>query len=350
MKSRKVPAGTPGARKVKKKSSKWYGRVSGNPKPFPLSSNKVAAQQMLAALVKKAELKKANVFDPFEDHARRPLVEHLEDYRRFLEAEGNCAEYVTKTYARIRAFWLDVSLCLLLILCRKRFQSSCTDCAVTRRAPCLGSGSGVVYTARAGRGSGRGPSASSGPAAAPQRLAVEGTGRARRYPRATVEALQDLVLRGIGISTSNGYLTAIKGFSRWLAGDRTDRDRLASLSRLNAATDLRHERRELPEMELRSLLAAAATNATEFQGLTGTDRRMLYAVAMTTGYRAQELASLAPAAFRLDSDPPTIRVRAGYSKNRKESEQPLPADVARALDGYLRRPTGSSCGLAGALV
>jgi hypothetical protein len=82
-------------------------------------------------------------------------------------------------------------------------------------------------------------------------LAVEGKGKARRYPFATVERLQDIVCRGIGISTSNGYLAAIKGFSRWLyEKERTDRDRLVSLSRLNAKTDLRHERRALGEEEL----------------------------------------------------------------------------------------------------
>ena len=44
VKARKVPKGTPGARKVKKKSGKWYGRVPSSTKPVPLSANKVAAR------------------------------------------------------------------------------------------------------------------------------------------------------------------------------------------------------------------------------------------------------------------------------------------------------------------
>ena len=84
-------------------------------------------------------------------------------------------------------------------------------------------------------------------------LVVEDVERVRNY---SVEALQERVCRGIGLSTSNGYLTAIKGFSRWLVEkDRTDRDRLISLSRLNAKTDLRHERRALPEAEERQARA-----------------------------------------------------------------------------------------------
>lgn len=33
--------------------------------------------------------------------------------------------------------------------------------------------------------------------------AAEGNGKARRYPRATLEALQDQFCRGLGIATSN---------------------------------------------------------------------------------------------------------------------------------------------------
>src|SRR5262249_55251194 len=50
--SRKGKVATPAAQKVKKKSSKWYGCVPDNPRPVPLSANKVAAQPMLAELVK----------------------------------------------------------------------------------------------------------------------------------------------------------------------------------------------------------------------------------------------------------------------------------------------------------
>lgn len=64
-------------------------------------------------------------------------------------------------------------------------------------------------------------------------LTVKGEGKARRYPRATVETLQDRYCRGIGISTSNGYLVAIKDFSWWLAQqERTDPDWLVSLAAL----------------------------------------------------------------------------------------------------------------------
>src|SRR5437879_12672019 len=83
------------------------------------------------------------------------------------------------------------------------------------------------------------------------RLTAKGRGKARKYPRATIEALQHRLLRGIGIATSNGYLVVIKGFMRWLVDrQRTDRDRLVPLPRLDAKADPRSERRALEEPAL----------------------------------------------------------------------------------------------------
>ena len=66
---RQVKKGTPGARKSREKSAKWYGRVPGDPRDVPLSTNKSAAQIMLNELVRKAELAKAGIHDPFEGGA-----------------------------------------------------------------------------------------------------------------------------------------------------------------------------------------------------------------------------------------------------------------------------------------
>src|SRR5262249_12485746 len=76
VKARRVPAVTPGARKVKKKSAKWYTRLPGSAKAVALCTNKVAAEQMRAELVRKADQSRAGLIDPFEQHSSRPLVEH----------------------------------------------------------------------------------------------------------------------------------------------------------------------------------------------------------------------------------------------------------------------------------
>jgi hypothetical protein len=128
-------------------------------------------------------------------------------------------------------------------------------------------------------------------------------------------------------------LAAVRAFSRWLA-KRIGRDMLAAIEESNADTDPRHERRALDVAELQAILAATAASLHDFRGLSGADR---FALAMTTGYRAAELASLFRYSFNLDGCTPVARVKAAFSKNKKESEQPLPADVADRRHAALAR-------------
>src|SRR5262249_38991453 len=88
VKTKRVHKDAAGAVKIRRKSSKWYGRVPGAVRPVPLSSNAVAAQQMLAALIRKAELGKVGIGDPFEAHRKRPLLEHIEEFESDLRAKG----------------------------------------------------------------------------------------------------------------------------------------------------------------------------------------------------------------------------------------------------------------------
>jgi integrase len=79
-----------------------------------------------------------------------------------------------------------------------------------------------------------------------------------------------------------------------------------------------------------------ATAANPFvKGMTGPDRAMLYALAAGTGFRREELRTLTPEQFNLDSDPPTVRVLACYAKNGREAVQPLPHALADRLVPWL---------------
>jgi integrase len=157
--------------------------------------------------------------------------------------------------------------------------------------------------------------------------------------------LAELRNKGKSTTTANYYLTAVKGFTRWLWKDRrTGTDPLAGLSRLaNAAADIRHARRDLTPDELHWLLETTHGNDRAFRGLSGRDRFTLYATAAGTGFRVSELASLTPSSFDLDAAPPVVCVEAAYSKNRKEAIQPIATDLARVLRDYLNgKPADSS--------
>jgi integrase len=176
------------------------------------------------------------------------------------------------------------------------------------------------------------------------RLAADGNSRRRRFPRATALALLARATEPVGPRTVNAYLTAVKAFTHWLARTRPPRipvDPLSHLSAWNEAEDVRRGRRALSPPDLGELLQAALASTSVFRGLTGTDRHFLYLCAMGTGFRADELASLFPGSFTLDTHPPVVVCRAGYTKNGKTATQPLPVEIAEALRGYLAtRPAG----------
>ena len=92
-------------RKVKRKSAKWWGRYRdalGRDRRVPLARDKAAAQAMLNELVLKAEREAAGQLDPFEEHAKRPLSEHIDDFEQHLCDKGNSDQYVGEVAAKVR--------------------------------------------------------------------------------------------------------------------------------------------------------------------------------------------------------------------------------------------------------
>ncbi len=141
--------------------------------------------------------------------------------------------------------------------------------------------------------------------------------------------------RGISLRSIHHYTRAIKGFSRWLWRDGRARvDALAHLTSPNPDSDRRHERRALTGEELADLMTAAESGPVVLK-VPGPDRAMLYRLAAVTGFRANELRSLTPESFDLDSDLPAVTVAAAYSKRRRDDRQPLPPTMVPALRSWI---------------
>src|SRR5262245_54615176 len=180
-------------------SKKWYGEfrdADGILRCVPLSTDKTAAQQMLAELVRKAELKKANISDPFEDHRRRPLSEHLADYCRELEARDNAPRYVALVVSRLRSLLEGCGFRFPSDLSASRAMDWLADLRKRARPRAdLPPGQEWFTAGEAARLLGI-KRASVGAAVRRNRLEAEGNGKARRFSRATVETLQDRFDRG----------------------------------------------------------------------------------------------------------------------------------------------------------
>src|SRR5262249_41555828 len=152
------------------------------------------------ALVRKAELGKVGIGDPFEEHRKRPLAEHLADYHRELEARGNAPRYVALVASRLADLASGCGFVFIPDLSASRHMDWLADLRNRPGRPALQlpDGKELFTRAEVARLLGIKPH-SVPPLVRRHRLAAEGTGKSRRFPRATVEALQGRQDQGVSI-------------------------------------------------------------------------------------------------------------------------------------------------------
>lgn len=143
------------------------------------------------------------------------------------------------------------------------------------------------------------------------------------------------VRRGISAQTFNFYIAAFKAFSRWMIRDRRATQNLVEhVETLNVRLDRRHDRRPLDVQEVLWLLVATHEAPVRY-GMTGPERAILYRLAVETGLRANELATLTKGAFDLNSDHPSVTVKAAFSKHRRDDVVLLRPAMAQVLRSFL---------------
>ena len=244
---------------------------SGVTKEVSGYTDRAATLELARKLERRAAQESEGLTDPFEEHRRRPLAEHLEEFESHLRNKGCTEMHVSIVSSRTRK---------------------------------------VIKSCRF------------------KRIGDISASRVQSY-------LAELRGDGLSIQTVNFYLQAAKQFCRWMVADRRCGDNLlAHLQGGNVKLDRRRDRRELNDEEIGQLLAAARGGPVRY-GLSGYDRFVLYGTALGTGLRASELSSLTADNFDLDSDLPTVRVVANYAKNRREDIIPIPRDLADLLRGWI---------------
>ena len=311
--------------------------ADGSRKRVRFSPNHDASTVLMADLLKKIENEKAGIGDPFEAHSRKSLAEHLTDWIASLRANGRNEKYVALKAGRVRSLveacgWVfpgDMNVNRLetfladLRNCRPdlpKMPDGVESFTVREVGTLLGGLTRHHVAALIRR----------------HKLAGVGKGKARRFSRATVETLRGLKDHGCSSQTSNHYLQAVHQFARWMADNgRMVRSPFTRLKPMNTRLDVRRRRGELAPAEMGNLLVTAGISTTEYRGLSGTDRAMLYRVAVGTGLRAAELAAVTPNHFDLDATQPAVILPAEFTKNRKGAVQPLPATLIVDLRTYL---------------
>jgi len=268
---------------ITKQSLKYYTRLTdtdGIKRTIPLFRDKTASQQRAAQLQKEIELARAGVVDRYKEHRKKPLAEHLEDFQQSLLAKGDTHKQAKQVKTRVKrvfdeckfTFWNDIQA------------------------------SKVQHT-------------------------ISGL---RKYVK-TKAALKDL--GEISAQTYNFYLKAVKQFCKWMVQDgRAGESPVEHLQTINVRVDRRHDRRALEADEIRRLLESTKAAPERF-GMTGYERALLYRFAAYTGLRANEIRNLTASSF--DFDNCTVKVKAAYSKRRREDILPLRKDIAAELQSFV---------------
>jgi len=256
--------------KVKKQSQKYYTRLTDNEgirRTIPLYTDKTASLNKAIQLKKEFERAEEGIIDRYKEHRKRPLEEHLKDFKQYLLDKGDTKDYASLTHNRVKAILTD---------CKFTF--------ITDVQP----------------------------------------SRVQRY-------IAERKRTGLSIRSCNYYLTAAKNFFNWMVNDRRiGENPLVHLKGQNAKKDVRRQRRALTPDET-NILLTATLKGSKHHNLTGKQRYMLYTLALSTGFRAGELHSLTWRSLNLSDSEPSVTVTAGYAKNGKETTLPLRKDVAELV-------------------
>jgi integrase/recombinase XerD len=147
--------------------------------------------------------------------------------------------------------------------------------------------------------------------------------------------------QGTSAQTSNHYLRAMKQFTRWLRLGETKYRRPSgspwrcSMCRSIVGMTDGH----LAMRKLQGCLQQRKDGKVAYR-MDPADRMMLYVMALSTGLRASELASLTTEGLDLEASPPTVTVKAGYSKRRRLDILPLPTHILEQARGWLKEFQG----------
>jgi integrase len=141
----------------------------------------------------------------------------------------------------------------------------------------------------------------------------------------------------LGNRTYNHYLQGLDEFGAWLLQTRRlPVNPFDGMKRRNADVDVRHRRRALTTEEVAKLVNSARESGEIIQCFDGETRARIYLISFFTGLRRNEIGSLTPRSFDLRANPPTVTVKAAFSKHRRQDVLPLHPEFVAMLHDWLK--------------
>jgi integrase len=313
---RRVPKGTPGAKKVRERSTVWYGqfKADGKWKRVPLFTDKEASRQRLADLIKGHERGEVGLVNPLKGVLGQDVEAHVQDYLTHLKTQGTNPKHLSERERLLRAVLIGCEIKTLADLTADKINSFIAD---LQKKPTKNNHS-------------------PGPASA---------------------------------RTKDTYRGAVHAFAEWCISTRPQRLRENPVSatakpkgevvRPRRAETVENLRRLLETAAQRPLLEALTVRKGPRKGeryaevrpevrerllLEGRERALLYKTAILTGLRQGELARLLVCHLRLDGDNPAVFVVPKHdAKNKTGIWLPLLPDRAAELAAWIK-DTGKTDG------
>ncbi len=301
---RRVKPRTPGAEKIVKKSSKWYGKYkdarTGCWKKVVLYTDKGLSKRKLAQLVAEGDAEKAGLVDPFDRYKGEDVQDYLPAFKAYLKDQGDGDRHIEDT-ARLIGKVLD--------------------------------GAGIKTLGD---------------------LA------------ASYEAVSDyLTALAVGPRTKNTYRQAIVSFAKFLTVEKkrlAENPLVALPVRPVSDADRRRKRRALLPEQLQAFVrvvttrplvnaqaaiqrrkyrpsrrpASLAPKTVQALEQKGRQRALLYATAAATGFREGELSVLRVCDLQLDGPALAARLPGTVTKNGNDATIPLTAEMAAALSDWIK--------------
>jgi integrase len=266
------------------------------------ATDKAVSERIARDIENKVALRREGLIDPkdeaYRGHQARPLADHLAGWHASLIAKGHTAKHADQSVDRVRR----------LIA--------------------------VMFGARPDDIDGK---TMSRPEQEQARLLIARLVAKAHLSDLTADRVQATLATirdsGRSLQTCNHYRACVRAFARWAWKDgRLRENPLISLEGYNAKEDRRHDRRTISLDELQRLIAVAERGPA-YQAMTGPMRALCYRLAVATGLRYSEIASIKPESF--DWKAPSVAVAAAYTKNGQTATLPLPIDMADDLAAYV---------------
>jgi integrase len=271
---RRCAKGAPGAKWVESRFYTVKLHLPGEQPKFAKGYTDKGASEQLGGKLERAKAQGLEgLVDPYKQHRKRPLAEHIADWIGELRQLGRDEMYIAP--------------------CKARLERLADECGWT----VLGDIDADSFCK--------------------WRESAVGNADHNREDKAS------RTIRTMGPVTKNHYLSTLKTFCNWCAHRKQKRmatNPVADVEKVKESDDVRRKRRALSVDELRALLDAVPAHY-----------RLEYQVFMGTGLRRAELLALRWSDVRLNAPHPFIQLRAADTKSDRDDVIPLAAHLAELL-------------------